>query len=194
MLDSPVDEPTDVALMLRVRADDEHAFAELYRRHCARVLSFFHGLSRNDHTASDLCQETFVRIWTLRRRYAATGAFPAYLMSVARHIWLEHSRESRKAWRLGWPVVLSDVEHLIESGSHGRPDDSAQLSEIQRHVFDAMAELPEDQQMAFVLRMVSGLSNEEIAQVMECPVNTVRSRKLLAIKKLRDALRGLLVL
>ena len=58
----------------------------------------------------------------------------------------------------------------------------------------ALDGLPTEQRMAFVMRAIEGLSIEEIASAMQCPVNTVRSRKLLAVKKLRGVLKGLLVL
>jgi RNA polymerase sigma factor (sigma-70 family) len=74
------------------------------------------------------------------------------------------------------------------------PDEQARLSELDDRIFAALDNLPEEQRMAFILRTVEDMSLEDIAVVMQCPVNTVRSRRLLAIKRLREVLRGLLVL
>jgi len=71
---------------------------------------------------------------------------------------------------------------------------AAARSELAECIFGALDELPVEQRMAFVMRNVEGLSIREIASAMQCPVNTIRSRKILAVKKLREALKGLLVL
>ena len=120
----------------------------------------------------------------------ASGSFPAYLFTVARHIWFERRREARKEWRVA----------NREGGDDGfrtyvlAPDTLASRAEINERVFSALEALPQEQRMAFVLRTVEGLSLDDIAAVMQCPVNTVRSRRMLAIQRLREALRGLFVL
>jgi hypothetical protein len=69
------DDPAhDLVLMRRVHDGDESAFRTLYEAHRVHVLNFFHGLSRNHLVSNDLTQETFLRIWKFRERYAATGA------------------------------------------------------------------------------------------------------------------------
>jgi len=185
----PSQQPEDVRLMLLAREDDQSAFAILYNRHRRRVASFFYGLSGDAQVAGELCQETFLRIWRFRVRYAATGSFQAYLFSFARNIWLEKCREIRRRRRL---CARNACEHDYARASCPpamQPDAAAVRAELEEHIMAALEALPEDQRMAFVLRVVDGLSIHEIAAVMRCPVNTVRSRKLLAIKKLRKSLR-----
>jgi RNA polymerase sigma-70 factor (ECF subfamily) len=79
-------------------------------------------------------------------------------------------------------------------GMERLPDEAAQNAELRDRITAALDELPDEQRMAFVLRTVQGLSLEEISTTMQCPLNTVRSRRLLAIRHLRNALRGILVL
>jgi len=191
---NPCEEAPDTALMLRVRWGDEHAFSELYDRYYRKVMGFFYGMSRNAQTCEDLCQETFLRVWKLRRRYQATGSFPAYLFAFARNVWLEQCREIRKRQRFGTRQSGGDDWQLAAASRSTRPDAVAARSEIEERIFDALDDLPVEQRMVFVMRAIEGLSIEEIASAMQCPVNTVRSRKLLAIKKLRAGLKGLLVL
>jgi RNA polymerase sigma-70 factor (ECF subfamily) len=180
--------------MLRVRWGDEHAFSELYHRYHRRVMNFFYGMTRSVQMSEDLCQETFLRVWKLRRKYAATGSFPAYLFAFARNVWLEQCREIKKRQRLGTRQNVDDGWQLVAAGPSARPDTAAVRSEIEERIFDALDDLPVEQRMAFVMRAIEGLSIEEIASAMQCPINTVRSRKLLAVKKLRGVLKGLLVL
>ncbi len=180
----------DTDLMLHVQWGNEEAFAELYARYHRRLLDFFYGMSRDVEGAEDLCHETFLRIWRLRTRYKPSGVFAAYLFTVARHIWLERVRQARKEWRLGIARPLDETP--IASPQPG-PETLAYRAEIDARVFAALDELPEEQRMAFILRTIEELSLEDIAEVLECPINTVRSRRLLAIKRLRLMLRGLLV-
>lgn len=174
--------------MLRVKHGDRAAFAILHERYNRLIHSFFWGLGADSHTALDLGQETFLRIWQHRSRYAATGSFPTYALTFARFVWLEHSRSQRK----GGNGSLDDTKKLIEgltAPSTGRPDTRAFRSEISEQIVKAMSRLPNDQREAFVLQVVHGLSAADAASVMQCPVNTARSRKILALKKLRQHLR-----
>jgi len=177
----------DVELMLRVRTGDRASFAVLYERHATRVHRFFRGLGVDGHASRDLGQETFLRIWQHRARYAATGSFPAYLLTFARFVWLEHCRQLRKPGRRAAPV--DDFIDRLCDGRLSRPDERALGNEIGESLNAALSALPDEQRMAFVLQSIHRLSADEAASVMQCPVNTARSRKVLAIKKLRELLQ-----
>jgi RNA polymerase sigma-70 factor (ECF subfamily) len=181
----------DVVLMMRVRGGDACAFETLFNRYQRPLLNFFHGLSRNPCTARDLAQETFLRVWKIRKRYRASGSFPAYLFGVARMIWLESCRQEQKAWRLGARQGEECLGHL-EADNAGCPAWQASRSELHGHLYAALEELPEEQRMVFVLRSIDGLSLEDIAAALDCPINTVRSRKILAVKKLRHLLASIM--
>ena len=187
-------ETADADVMLRVKWGSESAFAELYRRYYRKLLNFFYGMSRDAQLSEDLCHETFLRVWQLRLRYAVTGSFAGYLFTVARNIWLERWRvvQRERRWRAAFPIESEAFEALAPR--RPPPDELAHRAEIGEQVFMALEALPEEQRMAFVLRMIEGLALEDIARIMQCPVNTVRSRRLVAITRLREALRGLFVL
>jgi RNA polymerase sigma-70 factor, ECF subfamily len=179
-LDTP-----DIVLMMRVRAGDAAAFETLHERYQRCLLNFFFGMSRHAPTASDLCQETFLRVWQVRKRYQASGTFPAYLFGIARMVWREHCRKQSRDWQF-----RCDSEQHFEAAvdTHHTPDYQASCSEMQHYILEALQELPEEQRMVFVMRTIRGLSLEDIATAMDCPLNTVRSRKLLGIKRLRHLL------
>ena len=189
---------TDTDLMLRVQWGSEYAFAELYRRYLGKLHRFFYGMgrgvlpTRDASLADDLCHETFLRLWQMRARYTPTGSFPSYFFRVARNIWHERQRTAYRDWRIHCALDSKSSEE--PAGSSFTPEDSAHHVEIQERVGEVLATLPEEQRMAFVLRSIDGLSLEEIAAIMECPVNTVRSRRQLALARLRAVLRGLFVL
>ena len=180
-------ELSDIALMLRVRKDDASAFEVLHERYQRRLLNFFYGMSRHAPTASDLCQETFLRVWQVRRRYRVSGAFPAYLFGIARMVWREHCRSQSKGWQLQCSPDWEPWQEPFAEASQA-PDYQASCSEVQHYILEALQELPEEQRMVFVMRTIRGLSLQDIAAAMDCPVNTVRSRKILGIKRLRHLL------
>jgi len=181
------DQAPDIRLMLLVRSGDERAFEELHTRYQRKVLSFFHGMGRNAQSANDLCQETFLRVWKVRRRYRASGPFAGYLFGVARMIWFESRRAEQRVWRLGQRVDGEESTDRLEAPDW-RPDRRAERGELEQRLFAALDELPEEQRMVFVMRNIEGLSLDEIASALDCPLNTVRSRRILAIKRLRRLL------
>jgi len=181
----------DIVLMMRVREGDESAFEVLFNRYQRPLLNFFHGLARNNNSARDLCQETFLRVWKIRKRYHATGSFPSYLFGVARMIWLEYCRQQDKTWRLG-ARQHEDRLHDLAADPAGCPLFQANRAELHGHIYAALDALPEEQRMVFVLRSIEGLALEDIAEILDCPVNTVRSRKILAVKKLRYLLAAVM--
>ena len=179
------EQPSDVALMMRVRRGDELAFEALHTRYQRKLLDFFYGLARDPQLASELCQETFLRVWLVRQRYRALGSFPGYLFGIARMVWLERKRSLRKIWRLGRREELA--EDALASPDRW-PDACAAQGELRAQIFGALEALPEEQRIVFVMRNIRGLSLNDIASALDCPVNTVRSRKILAVKKLRHLL------
>jgi len=184
---------SDTTVMLHVRWGDELAFAELYRRYYRKLMNFFYGMSRNVQISEDLCQETFLRLWRLRGRYTASGSFPAYLFAFARNVWLEKQRKTKRRRRFESLRSVDENCETVAARPLSHPDEIAASSELEQRIFDALDELPEEQRMVFVMRNIEGVSIAEIASVMQCPINTVRSRKILAVKKLRLALKGLRV-
>jgi len=199
--DEALQQMPDTEVMLQVQWGSEPAFAEVYRRYYRRLLDFFYGMSvsasgsgRGDaQVAEDLCHETFLRLWRLRVRYRASGSFAAYLFTIARHIWQERRRQLRKEWRLKMVHPADGIENALVAAQDATPDELSHRAEVTERIHSALARLPDEQRMAFVLRTIEGLSLGDIAEVMKCPVNTVRSRRLLAVKQLRKVLRGLFV-
>ena len=178
---------SDVKLMLEVRQGKECAFEILHERYQRKLIAFFYNMSRNPSMANDLCQETFLRIWRVRRRYRATGSFPAYLFGIARLIWMEACRSQRKVWRLGTRVDMAGAFET-QADPDAAPDRLAARTELETVIFEALESLPEEQRMVFAMRNIEGLSLEDIAAALDCPINTVRSRRILAVKKLRHLL------
>ena len=96
---------SDLELMLRVRAHDEEAFAELMRRYRGSLIPFFASLSRDADLAEDLFQETFIRLWRARERYLPAAKFSTYLLEIAKNLWLTE----RERWKRRMTVQSLDA-------------------------------------------------------------------------------------
>ena len=182
---------SDEELMNLAVNDDARAFEELFHRYKRRLFGFFDGLVLNSEEARDCVQETFLRLWQRRTQFARKGRFSAYLFQIAKNHFLDKSR-SRKSHtelqRISGPEPAENL-HQVSLSSGGYSE--AVINEIRGAVSEAMARLPEIQRLVYVLSEEQGMSYKEIADILECPVGTVSSRKVEAIKKLRKLLRPL---
>src|SRR5438067_6503407 len=96
-------EPTDIELMLRAKNGDVAAFRELVERYRDPLRRFFAALLADRSQTDDFVQETFLRLWMLRERYAPTGKFSTYLFQIGKHYWL-NQRNKYRARPLPEPV------------------------------------------------------------------------------------------
>lgn len=175
MENTPVDEE---ALMRRAAGGDTAAFGVLVRTYQSRLVRFAARLLGDTDAAQDAAQEAFLRLWRLRAAYRPRGCLQAYLLRITRSVCLDYARV-RPAW-----------EPLEERTGGATPDPAelAQASGLAEAVRQAVQSLPEPQRVVFILSQYEGLSYAEIAEVLDCPVGTVASRKHQATETLRRKL------
>ena len=173
-------------VLMRQAADgDSRAFGRLVKKYQADVTRFAGHLLRDHEAAQDAAQETFARVWRARRQYRAEGKFRAYLLRIAHHACLDYVRAH---------AACDSLDARQEQGRDveaNRSPDIARQAEGQillQDIQTAVATLPESQRLVFVLSCCEGLSYKEIADVLECPLGTVASRKALALETLRRRL------
>ena len=182
---------SDEELMDLAMNDDARAFEELFQRYKRRLFGFFYGLVLNTEEARDCVQDTFLRLWQRRHQFARKGRFSAYLFQIAKNHFLDRSRRQKSRTESQHVSDGEPAEHLsgvfLSDGGYG----AAAAAEIREAVRDAMARLPEIHRLVYVLSEEQGMSYKEIADILECPVGTVSSRKVEAVKKLRKLLQPL---
>jgi len=165
---------SDEQLMLEFQKGNSQAFEELFRRYLDPIYGFFRRRLANIGRAEDMAQETFVVILRGTERYEARAKFRTYLYAVAlKLLWTERRRELR------------------EAASGQSPDDIPQgASDPSQSLWirDALARLDADHREVLMLREYEQLSYDEIAQLLEIPVNTVRSRLFRARAELKTLL------
>lgn len=198
---SPEDaEPQDAELMHRFGAGDDEAFRTLVRRHERALLHFFHRRCLDRAQAEDLAQEVFLRIVRHRGSWRPDAKFTTYMYRIAENLWIDRWR-SRKAA----PREASLEDELPGSGADGDDGGSlgtavaapgsspAELSadrELAAKIRRAVARLPEEQRAVFTMAEVRGMKYQDIAEVLEVPVGTVKSRMHAATAKLRTLLEA----
>ncbi len=167
----------DIPFMLEVAAGSEVAFAQLIHRHQNGLLNFFVRMGvYND--AEDLVQETFVRVWKVRGRYRPTAKFSTFLHVLARNVWADRGRKMKRYDRLEGSLK-TDAE--IGGGV------SEPVSPERLDVQEALNRLSPKLREVIVLNVYQGFRYQEIADVLDIPLGTVKSRINIAIQELRKS-------
>ena len=185
---SPYEPREDEAALIRAaQGGDEPAFAELVRRYQRAVYRVGYGLTRNPADADDLAQETFVRAYRARGRFRADEPLYPWLSRIA--VNLAYSLFRRRRRRPETPI-----EPLVEAGHQWAGDDDPERDTADRERHEqlqaSLAELSKEHQTILVLRVVEGLSYDEIARTIGVPVGTVMSRLSRARAELKTRLRA----
>ena len=164
------------ALLDRVALRERDAFAELYRRYHGRLFKFIYRMTRS-HTASDeLVNDIMLVVWTSAARFRGDSRVSTWIFGIAYRQTLK--RLSKKQVSV---APDSDPDDFAD-----RQTSNPEQQDWIRHALDT---LPAAQRLAMFLVFYVGLSYEEVAEVTECPVNTVKTRMFHARKKLKEQLR-----
>src|SRR5689334_25277292 len=181
--------------MGRVAEDDERAFPELVWRFQGRVINLISRVLNDRECADDLAQEVFVRVFVHRRNYRHGSKFSTWLFTIAANLAKNEIR--RRVRRRNWfsldalQEVLKDSAPQLADPTEGR-ETTLEREQLQEAVGRAIATVPDKYRMALVFRDIEGLSYEEIAQVLNIPGGTVRSRINRARGMLKRKLQPLL--
>jgi RNA polymerase sigma-70 factor (ECF subfamily) len=181
------DRASDQAAQARMARGEGDAVAELYDRHARPIYSLALRILGDATEAEDIVQEVFSQAWKQAARYSASrGAVAAWLMTLARSRAIDRLRAKRAR-----PGDVSDERVAGQLVDAGPPADSLVLSSEQvARVRAALDELPLLQRAAIELAYYEGLTHAEIADRLEQPLGTVKTRIRLAMLKLRDVLAG----
>ena len=169
---------TDQQLVEKVQSGDSRAFDLLVFKYQSRIIGLISRYVQDSHEVQDVAQEAFIKAYRALPRFRGDSAFYTWLYRIAINTAKNHlvSRGRRPP---GTDVDVEDAEYY-DTGSALRdqenPENSLFRDELSAVVDSAIRELPDDLRTAVTLREFDGLSYEDIAEIMDCPVGTVRSR------------------
>ena len=184
-------EQSDLELVRRAQRNERGAFDLLVLKYQHKVVKLVARLLRDPAEAEDVSQEAFVKAYRALGSFRGDSAFYTWLYRIAVNT-ARNAIASRQRRPLDYEAELSESEqsNLASRLRHtDTPEATALSEEIRQTVNEAIEQLPEDLRTAIVLREVEGLSYEEIAVAMECPVGTVRSRIFRAREAIDRALK-----
>ena len=190
-------EESDLVLVKRVQRGDKSAFDLLVRKYQHKVVKLVLRYVRNPAEAEDIAQEAFIKAYRALPQFRGDSAFYTWMYRIAINT-AKNSLASRDRSPIAYDLDLNDPEesHSVQTKLQDpdTPEGLALTEEIRGIVNSAIEALPEELKTAIVLRELDGLSYEEIAAAMECPVGTVRSRIFRAReaidKRLREVFEG----
>jgi RNA polymerase sigma-70 factor (ECF subfamily) len=184
----------DQLLVERVQKGDKRAFDLLIQKYQHRIVSLVSRYVSDSAEAQDVAQEAFIKAYRAIARFRGDSAFYTWLYRIAIN--------TAKNWIVAKNrrPPSSDID-AVDAEQYGMsskltetstPENEMLREEIERTVYDTIAGLPEDLRTAIMLREMDGMSYEEIAVTMECPIGTVRSRIFRAREAIDEKLNPLI--
>ena len=179
--------PDDKELLALIVQQDRGSLESLYDRYAGAVYSLAVQMLRDSGAAEEVTQDTFFNVWRRASSYkSGRGSVTAWLFSIAHHRTIDELRRRRR----DNTHVQFGVD-LTNKPSNGRDDplDFATAQFERGQVKDALQVLKPEQRQIVLLAYYGGLTHSEIANYLEQPLGTVKTRMRLALKKLREVLR-----
>lgn len=172
------EQAADLQLVERVKRGDKRAFDVLVLKYERKVIKLISRYVHDNHEALDVAQEAFIKAYRALPNFRGDSAFYTWLyrisINTAKNYLVSLGRRPPSS-----DVDVADAEYFEAGGDlrdYGTPEEHALKDEVQQTVLDALDALPDDLRTAITLREIEGMSYEEIAEAMACPVGTVRSR------------------
>ncbi|MDQ3118178.1 MAG: sigma-70 family RNA polymerase sigma factor [Verrucomicrobiota bacterium] len=186
-------EREDMQLMEAAGAGDMVAFEKLVVRHQALVAGTVARMLGDNSEVDDVAQQVFVRVWKSARRYVPRAKFTTWLLKITRNLVFNELRRRKRHAVTPLQHEAGEEEMQIKDECGQQPDASFLERELQGAIASAIAQLPESQRMALVLRRYEELSYEEIAEVLDQSVPAVKSLLFRARTELRQRLKAYLM-
>lgn len=179
-------------LLERSKAGDVAAFEILIEAYQKKIFNLAYRILGNYDDAGDQAQEALIRIFKSIANFKEQSSFSTWVYRITTNVCLDEIRKKKNK-----RVLSLDEEIHVEDGEMKRqiisddplPDEIAEREELRSIVSSAIESLPEEQRIVITLRDIQGLSYEEIAEVLDCPSGTVKSR----INRARQALKFVLL-
>jgi len=174
------DEQEDGRLIARIAEGDREAWGEFFQAYAPRIYRYVLTLIHAPSLAEEVVQETMLAIWKSAERYSGSARPSTWILGIARHKALDKLRRERQDAKLQTEHDEPDI--VVE------PEREAERELLQDRVRKALVRLSQEHRETVVLAFYHGLSYKEIAELMDCPEGTVKSRMFYAKERLKELL------
>ena len=173
----------DSELLTRIAEQrDRAAFAALFDAYAPRVKSFMMRKGANPEQAEDLVQETMIAVWSKAGMYVPErGSVTTWIFTIARNLRIDRLRREKTS-------LYTDIDDYDAESTDPQQDDALSRLQEDGHVARALAQIPEEQRQLLILSYVEDLPQSEIAQRLQIPLGTVKSRMRLAYRRMKKLL------
>lgn len=178
----PGQELHDEDLMRAVAGGNKDSFAVLVRKYHVALLNFFHRMNVYTGDRDDLVQETFIRLYNYREKYKPAAKFTTFLYMMARQVQIDYFRRQQRRTILAEALKNEPVEELSMGVNR------AGFEEKKEMVERALNTLSEEMRCVVVMSIYQGLKYVEIAEILNIPVGTVKTRMFHALQKLEKVI------
>jgi RNA polymerase sigma-70 factor (ECF subfamily) len=179
---------TDEELVARSLRGDTDSFNQLIRRWERPIFALAYRTIGREEDARDVCQETFLRAFRALPRFRGHAKFSSWLYRIALNLCRDWIRRERRRGFVQPPEESDLLELAAASGPSESIEDLVSRRDQIREIERAMALLPDEQRTAIVLKEYHGLTFQEIADLMDCPLSTVKTRLYQGLSVLRREL------
>ncbi|MCB9392018.1 MAG: sigma-70 family RNA polymerase sigma factor [Calditrichaeota bacterium] len=188
-MSSPQTEEQDLALIERIRSGDEHAFAELIDQYKGLVLNLVARMSGRVENAEDLAQEVFIRVWKGLHNFRGECKLSTWVYRIALNLAIAESKTARSRSQF-YDIDDPTVERGPQFVSDGEENPYADEVLLKEQMIRLLPNMPEKHRQAVVLFYLKQLSYNEISEIMDVPVGTVKSYLFRGKAWLREQMFG----
>jgi RNA polymerase sigma-70 factor (ECF subfamily) len=188
--ESPAPEE-ESALVRRARHGDLEAYDELIKRYQERIYATIYHMTSNHEDANDLAQDAFIKAFQALKSFKGGSSFYTWLYRIAVNKTINFLKQRKNRTHMSLNDMDFNAEHdpdLMALISDNTPRRAAGLTELQKKLNEALLKLSEPHRMVVVLHDVQGQSHDEIAEIMDCNIGTVRSRLFYARQQMQSYL------
>ena len=178
-------------LVKRARRGDLQAYDELVKRYQQRIYATIYHMTSNHEDANDLAQEAFIKAYSALKSFKGGSSFYTWLYRIAVNKTINFLKQRKNKFHLSLNDIDFNAEHdpdLMALISDKTPTRDVALAELQKKLNEALLTLSEPHRIVVVLHDVQGLSHDEIAEIMDCNIGTVRSRLFYARQQMQGQL------
>jgi RNA polymerase sigma factor RpoE len=182
---------SDLELVRSAQHDDVGAYDELVRRYQERIYATVYHMTSNHEDANDLTQETFIKAYRALKTFKGDSSFYTWVYRIAVNKTINFLKQRKNRTFMSLNDVDFHAENdpdLVALVSEKTPRRDLNMAELQDKLNAAMLKLSEHHRMVVTLHDIQGLSHEEIGEIMDCNIGTVRSRLFYARQQLQGYL------